>query len=103
MSAVSVVPQPHRKTAAPVTTRHPDLYAPGPIRQASDRGRSAVVAFTKAHPEFARLSDDEVIQAMSTYRTAEEHAERERAYGDGVPRHWRRSDDGGIDDSLGRY
>lgn len=84
--------EPPRNTTHPARRRH-DAYAPGPIRAALDRERAAVESFVERHPEYAKLGQEEIVQAMSTYRTAEEHEERHRLRDAGVPRGWRRDRD----------
>lgn len=70
-----------------------EQYAPGIIRASTDAVHSAVTAFTARHPEYEKLGIDAIIQAAGTHRSDEEHAERERVYGEGVPRNWRRNAD----------
>lgn len=88
-------PNPPPQPGTAVTPRYPDGYAPGTIRRATDSERAAVVAFTDRHPEYAKLSQDEIVQAMSTYRTVEDHEDRQRLSDAGVPADWRRGDEDG--------
>lgn len=91
----AVTPVPQQPAAERPLAKHPALaaeYAPGPIRASADAAHDAYLRFVTDHPEYMKLSPDEVVQAMSTYHTEEEHEERERIYGEGVPRYWRRSD-----------
>jgi hypothetical protein len=102
----SVVNNPASFSADLPAVRHPDSYAPGPIRTATDNERAAVSAFIAAHPEYAKLPDDAIVQAMSTYRTEEDHAQRQRVHDEGVPVGWRPADhdepNDGDEDSLAR-
>lgn len=98
MSVAAVVPlaspatPPEFRSTHPARRRH-DAYAPGPIRASLDRERAAVESFVERHPEYAKLGQEEIVQAMSTYRTVEEHEERHRLRDAGVPRGWRRDRD----------
>jgi hypothetical protein len=84
-------------------------YSPGPIREAHDAEHTEVARFTARHPEYSALAPDVIAQAMSTFRTDEEAAERAKLHGEGVPPSWRRG--GGNEagnteetyDSLGRF
>lgn len=107
MSRAVAVRPPALPAPRAAVTRYPDSYAPGPIREATDRERSTILAFIHAHPEYARLSHDEIVQAMSTYRTDDQAASRDRVEGEGVPWNWRAEADedehvGEIDDPLAR-
>jgi hypothetical protein len=93
-----------RNPATPAAPRPPSgAYAPGPIREASDAERSAVAQFTARHPEYSGLAPEIIAQAMSTYRTDEEDAERAKLRAEGVPEGWRPFEDDETTESLGRF
>lgn len=103
----------HASTATPAlpSPTPADRYAPGPIREAHDAEHAAVAAFISHHPEYASQSPDVIAQAMSTYRTEEEHTAQARLRDEGVPARWRKDlsgdadndGDGGGGEPLGRF
>lgn len=88
------MPQPVRSarhTAVSVSPQHPARS----IHRTTDAAADALAAFTRAHPEYAKLAPEAVEQAMSTYRTDEEHRVMGWLRDEGVPvdRRTRWSDD----------
>ena len=82
-----------------------DQYSPGPIREAHDAEHHAVTRFAAKHPEYRGLPDDVITQAMSTYLTDEEEADRAKLHGEGVPAGWRKDSDNDDEavEPLGRF
>lgn len=71
-----------RRLDLPDTARSP--YAPGRLRRASDAEALAIEAFRARHPEYDRLADAALVQAMDRYRTDDDLALREDMAGQGV-------------------
>lgn len=72
-----------RDYTVPDTARSP--YAPGAIREGTDRELAVLQrARAKLPVEYARLSDEQLFQAMATYRDDHERAVREDLRGEGM-------------------
>jgi hypothetical protein len=59
------------------TDQSGDSYHPGRIRHESDREMSAILAYTAAFPELAKLPHDAIVDAAGTFRTDARREERE--------------------------